>query len=280
MLDAGRDLAMEAGAALTIEHLRLEQVIQRARVPRSSAYRVWPYKEDYIDDLMSYLAGAGSWFSDRPLLSPETFTTVARVLQDNHALLASPEGRRSLLLEVVRVTSAGNYQALSESRPWRLHMALVATLGSTRSGAARARIATSLESAQARSRDSMVALFGFLATRIGLRLRDPERTVEHLQLAGGLLVQSLALRNAQVRAAIGDPAQDLAQGPPADVAAAVHVDGLLNAPLPGPGLHGETAPWTLAAFAYLGIIDVFVELDPDFVPAAPLEAPGSPAGHA
>ncbi|HXC84078.1 MAG TPA: TetR/AcrR family transcriptional regulator, partial [Trebonia sp.] len=55
MLDAGRELAIDAGAALTIEHLRLEEVIQRARVPRSSAYRMWPYKDEYIDDLLSYL---------------------------------------------------------------------------------------------------------------------------------------------------------------------------------------------------------------------------------
>src|SRR6516164_7519707 len=56
MLDAGRELALEAGAALTIEHLRLEEVIQRARVPRSSVYRLWPYREDYTDDLLCYLA--------------------------------------------------------------------------------------------------------------------------------------------------------------------------------------------------------------------------------
>jgi hypothetical protein len=264
MLDAGRDLALEAGAALTIEQLRLEQVIQRARVPRSSAYRVWAYKEDYIDDLLSYLAGAGSWFSDRPVLAPETLGAVQQILADNCALLASAEGRRALLLEVVRVTSAANYHMLSGSGPWRLHMALVATLGSTRSGAARTRIAAALEDAQAVSRDSIVAMFGFLAERIGLRMRDPARTVEHLQLAGGLLVQALALRNTQVQAAAG--------GPGDAAPAALHVDGLLNAPLPGPGLHGETAPWTLAAFAYLGVLDAFAELDPDFVPSAPAEA--------
>ena len=31
MLEAGRDLAIESGAALTIEHLRVEEIIQRAR---------------------------------------------------------------------------------------------------------------------------------------------------------------------------------------------------------------------------------------------------------
>jgi AcrR family transcriptional regulator len=253
MLDAGRELAIEAGAALTIEHLRLEEVIQRARVPRSSVYRLWAYRDEYIDDLLCYLAGAGSLFGDRPVFDPETFSVAGQVLTGNRHLLATTDGRRALLREVVRVTATRNYQALSESAPWRLHMALIATLGSTRSGEARKLIAAALEEAQLRSRESMVALFGYLMTEIGLRLRDPAWTADHLQLTGGLLVQSLALRNLQVRAADG-----------AHEAAAV--DALLNAPLPGPGLDGQAAEWTLVSHAYLGLVDAFVELDPDFTP--------------
>jgi AcrR family transcriptional regulator len=255
MLDAGRELAVEAGAALTIEHLRLEEVIQRARVPRSSVYRLWSYREEYIDDLLRYLAGAGSAFSNRPVFDPETRTATTRLLADNRHLLGTADGRRALMREVVRITTTSNYEALTESVQWRLHMALVATLGSTRTGEARGQIATALEQAQQRSRDSMVALFGYVAAEIGLRLRDPSWSAAHLQLAGGLLVQSLALRNLQVQAADGSPA-------------AATVDALLNAPLPGPGLTAEPAQWTLVGFAYLGLFEAFVELDPDFTPPA------------
>lgn len=256
MLEAGRELAIEAGAALTIEHLRVEEIIQRARVPRSSAYRMWPYREEYIDDLLCYLAGAGNWFNDRPIFDPETFTVLKQVVEDNRRLIGSPEGRRALLLEIVRLTVAQNYGALTESGTWRLHMALSATLGSTRSGEARQKIAAALEQSQRVSRDSLVAVFGFLAAELGLRMRDPAATIEHMQLAGGLLVQSVALRNVQVRAAAdGD-----------DSGEAALVDTLLNAPLPGPGLDGQPAEWTLAAFAYMGVVDAFIELDPDFTP--------------
>jgi len=55
------------------------------------------------------------------------------------------------------------------------------------------------------------------------------------------------------------------------------VNGLLNTPVPGPGLDGKPAKWTLAAFAYLGVLDSFLELDPDFVP--PGSAPGQPGGR-
>jgi hypothetical protein len=132
-------------------------------------------------------------------------------------------------------------------------MALVATLGSTRTGEARRLIAAALEEAQQRSRESLVAVFEYVAGEIGMRLRDPAWSAAHLQLTGGLLVQSLALRNLQLQAADG--------APEAAVAGA-----LLNAPIPGPGLTGEPADWTLVAHAYLGLVEAFVELDPDWVP--------------
>ena len=90
MLDAGRELAIEAGAALTIEHLRLEEVIQRARVPRSSVYRLWAYRDEYIDDLLCHLAGAGSLFGDRTVFDPETFSVASRTRQYSLSSLASP----------------------------------------------------------------------------------------------------------------------------------------------------------------------------------------------
>jgi AcrR family transcriptional regulator len=258
MLDAGRDLALEAGAALTIEHLRLEEVIQRARVPRSSVYRLWSFREEYIDDLLCYLAGPGSLFNDRTVFDPDTFAVANEVLDGNRHLLATQEGRRALLREVVRVAVTRNYQALTESVPWRLHMALIATLGSTRSGEARRLIAAALEEAQQQSRESMVFLFEYLAAEIGMRLRDPAWSASHLMLAGGMLVQALALRNLQAQAADGTPQQTV-------------VDALLNAPLPGPGLAGPAGPpanWTLVAYAYMGLVEGFVELDPDWVPPA------------
>src|ERR1700761_6313789 len=205
MLEAGRDLAIESGAALTIEHLRVEEVIHRARVPRSSVYRMWPYREEYIDDLLCYLAGDGSFFSDRPVSDPDTPSVAAKIVGANLALLATPEGRRSLLCEVVRVTAEHNYEELTGSAKWRLHMALVATLGSTRSGEARKRIAVELEDSQRRSREWLVALLAQLQGVLGLRLRDPAHTLDHVALAGGLVVQSLALRNVQVQAAAGAP---------------------------------------------------------------------------
>jgi AcrR family transcriptional regulator len=270
MLDAGRDMALETGAALTIEHLLLEEVIQRARVPRSSVYRLWPHREDYVDELLCYLAGPGSWFSDRPVLDPETFTMVKQVLDENDALLATPEGRLAMLREVVRITAQRNYEALTSSAPWRLHMALVATLGSTRSGEASQQIAAALEDAQRVTRESMVALLGYIMERLGLRLRDPAYTLDHVQMAGGLLIMSLAMRNVQVQTAIGEPGggrrSETSHRNTGTLAVAAHVNEVLNAPIPGPGLDGQPTQWSLVGLAYLAQIEAFIEPDPAFVP--------------
>jgi AcrR family transcriptional regulator len=260
MLDAGRELAVEAGAALTIEHLRLEEVIQRARVPRSSVYRLWPYKEDFIDDLLVFLAGPGSWFTGGTF-DPRTFAIVQETIEGNKDRLATPEGRWAVLREATRLGAARNYKAFSESQTWRLHMALLATLGSTRSGEARRKIAAALEDGQTRSRDSLVGLYSYLKAALGLRERDPARTVEHMVLAGGIMIQSFGLRNIQVQAASGDPVAD-------------SVNELLNMPLPGPGLDGTPTPWTLAAFSYMALMEAFLEPDPDWTP--PDDAPATP----
>jgi len=162
-----------------------------------------PYKEDYIDDLLGYLAGAGS-LVQRPA-GPGARDVRGGQADPRRQQRAAghPEGRRALLLEVVRVTSAANYQMLSDNEPWRLHMALVATLGSTAQGrgAHEDRRGPGGRAGDVAGLDGGDVRLPGNADR--LRMRDPARTVEHLQLAGGLLVQALALRNTQVRAATG-----------------------------------------------------------------------------
>jgi AcrR family transcriptional regulator len=252
MLEAGRDVALESGAALAIEDLRLEDVIQRARVPRSSVYRLWRFKEDFADDLLCYLAGPGYFASD-DLFDPETFDVVKKTIADNRDMLATIEGRRAVMCEATRRAVGRNFAAFADNRTWRLHMALMATVGSTRKGDVQQRIAAELEKAQTRSRTAIVDLFGYLKDVLGLQLRDPARTIDHFALAGGMLVQGLALRNVLTAGAKDNPSAEI-------------TGQLLNTTVPGPGLNGEAAEWTLAAVAYQGLIDAFMELDPDFRP--------------
>src|SRR5689334_2495490 len=57
MFDAARRMVYESGVQISLEELSFEEVIQAAGVSRSSAYRIWPYKGDFVQELLCHLAG-------------------------------------------------------------------------------------------------------------------------------------------------------------------------------------------------------------------------------
>jgi hypothetical protein len=108
----------------------------------------------------------------------------------------------------------------------------------------------------------MVGLFEAVRVTFGLRLRDPEGTLDHLATAGSGLIQWLALRNVLVLAAAGETERTMETV----MSDTVRSNDVLNTPVPGPGLNGTTAEWTLAAISYLGLVDAFCEPDPGYDP--------------
>jgi hypothetical protein len=140
----------------------------------------------------------------------------------------------------------------------------------------RPEIARALDEAETASRRSVIVLFRDLVMPVlGLRLRDPGAGLDHLVMAGGVLIQGMALRQILAEAASGEQAgpddqagpDEQARGPDAGAAAgdpALTSAQLLDTPLPGPGLDGQPAAWTLVALSYLGLVDMFVEPDPGY----------------
>jgi AcrR family transcriptional regulator len=283
MLDTAVDMALEAGVGIGLESISVEEVIQNARVPRSSVYRIWPVKEMFIDDLLCYMAGRETYFSGQQVFDPQTFEVVARVIAENRSLLATAAGRRAVLCEGVRLGVRRNAQALRENPLARIHTALIATVSSTGSSNVRPEIARALDDAEAVSRRSIVGLFRDVVLPVlGLRLRNPAATLDHMAVAGSVLIQGLALRQILAAAVSSAPASGRQPGAPArdgrapqqaaagprgaDDAEGWSSAGLLDSPVPGPGLDGNPAPWSLVALTYLGLIDTFLEPDPDYRP--------------
>jgi AcrR family transcriptional regulator len=278
MLETAVAMAVEAGIGIGLESMSVEEVIQNARVPRSSVYRIWPVKEMFLDDLLRYMAGRETYFGGQDVFDPGTFKIVAGVIEENRWRLATPEGRRAVLCEGVRLGVRRNALALRESALARMHTALIATVSSTGSSKIRPDIARALDDAEAASRRSIVTLFrNLILPTLGLRLRDPGATLDHLVMAGGVLIQGLALREILAEAVSGDqagaPEPPAAESPVAESRAAESAGPateagpttvrLLDRPVPGPGLDGQPAEWSLVALAYLGLIDTFLEPDPD-----------------
>lgn len=257
MLQAAADVVLDSGLDVSLEALSLEDLIQLARVPRSSVYRQWPYKDAFIDDLLCHLAGPDGLLGSQGVFDQQTVDAVRGTIAANEQLLRTGQGRRALLCEIVRLGAGQNFRAHLGAR-MRMRTALMAAVGSSKNMHARGAIAAAIQAASARSRDNIIELLQYVMNTLGLRLRQPGMTVAQLQAAGAALIQGLALRHDVAAAAAGQQNGTGPQGGPPDQIA--------SEPVPGPGLDGKTAEWTLAAIAYLGIVDAFLEPDPAFKP--------------
>jgi AcrR family transcriptional regulator len=248
MLATARDLAMEGEVALSLVDLSMEEVMQRARVPRSSVYRIWPYKEEFVDELLCYLAGPEGYFVGRDVFDPATFDEVRKTIAEHDDLLGTEEGRRAVLCEVVRRGVGRNFEAFHESQAARINLALTGAVGSMHESSVRASIAAALEKAEAASRTTITELIEYVMSTLGLRLRHSAPALGQLVTAGSALIRGLAQRRVVAESAIGDEQRYL--GPLVSMA--------------GPSIDGQAATWNLASVAYLGLVDSFLEPDPDF----------------
>ena len=260
MLEAGRNWAGEAGVGVSLEEISMEDVIQDAGVPRSSVYRLWRYKSEFAAELLIYLVGPGGYLSGRSVFDPDTFDVARKTMAEHAHLLRTEDGRRRVLCEVVRLAVSRNFEHMLEDQNWRVHLAMLATLNSIRDSKARATVAAALEEGEARSRENIVGLIEEVMATVGLRLRDPASSVEHLVIAGVSLLQNLAVRRALT-------ADSIAVSPAGGSLPAKVSGDLISEPLPGPaGVTDGSTRWTLPALAYLSLVDAFAELDPDFRP--------------
>jgi hypothetical protein len=154
-----------------------------------------------------------------------------------------------------------NFEHMLEDQNWRVHLAMLATLNSIRDGQARSTVAAALEEGEAQARDAIVVLIEEVMATVGLRLRDPASSLEHLVIAGVSLLQNLAVRRSLTADSIcpGSERRSL----PAKVSGDLIAD-----PLPGPaGVREGSTRWSLPALAYLSLVDAFAELDPGFQPS-------------
>lgn len=239
MLRAGVTMVQEAGLTVSLAHLRYEEVIVRADVPRSAGYRAWPTKEEYFDDLLRELAGAawgGTAAFDEGAVAQAVMT-----LNERSDLLATPEGRRIAWMVAARESAEENLRRLTGKTQWRTYVTMVATILSLPEGRLRSEVQAILQDSEKRFLEQMAGLYAGLGQQVGFRLR-PE-TGNDFTLIGALgaaLVEGLGLRM---------------------VLSPDRVTNTFRAESFGPG-----APdvWTPVSFALVAIIDSLIEPDPDF----------------
>ncbi len=169
MLDAAIAMVNQTGLTVSLDHLSFEDVIRDARVSRSTVYRRWPYKDLFFSDLLVELARA----STPAAVSSEVASAplLRAVVLEHRDWLGSADGRRDLLLELMRQGSHHDFEMMHGSAEWRTYLALHATFLSVADDALR----DELEAALARSERDFIgriaASWQLLTGLFGYRLR-------------------------------------------------------------------------------------------------------------
>lgn len=255
MFLAAKEIIRAQGVTISLEEVRLDDVVHQAGVPRSSAYRLWPYKGDFVNDLLMNFAGP-NWMGTAGF-DQETLLLATDVILTHWDRLTTDGGRRAVVLEAIRLAVARNINGLAESIDWEVYIALVATGRGSSNDETRQELVAELERAETSLIERMTAFYSTMSETLGFRLRTPDITFRHLAAAGASVVEGLALRKLLVEANSKN-GQQSGDG--------WSLPDLLDTPLPGPSIDGGSADWTLAAWAFHGVFDSVTEPIPDWEP--------------
>ena len=244
---AARELVYAQGVVISLEDLSFEEVIQKANVARSSAYRLFPYKGDFVEALLCDLAGPG--WAGTAAFDEATIDRAKQIVLENAERLADKGGRRQVLMQTVRECAAMNFEAIVKSREWHIYVSLVATARATGGDPGRLRIVAALEHSEMTFIDRMAAFYDDMMSALGLRFKSSDYTARHVAAAGASIVEGLALRRVLTLASRDAKVPDHGW----------KLDQLVMSELSPPADSEVSEPWSLAALAFLGVLDALVE---------------------
>ncbi len=254
MIDAGRQSVWNAGLTLDLNDSHFDDLIRNAAVPRSSVFRIWQTKADYLVDLFETLGGAsggagGSLFPDQ-VVKTEVFAGADKLIEKFEGDANTSEGRRALLEEAVR-TGVASYQAvIAAPSEWQTYAQMMISspmLTDLPDGLriADTHVQTERSTVIAQLAERYQAIF---ENAFGLKPRNPQVQYEHFVIAGASVVEGFAARLILAKAANQD----------ADTATPT-LENLAGQTVPFVGADGKERQWLPAAIAYLGVIDAYFE---------------------
>ncbi|GCE75794.1 TetR family transcriptional regulator [Cellulomonas biazotea] len=239
MLDAALDLLAADGVTVALDGLQLEDVIRKADVSRTSAYRRWPSREAFLEDVLLELA-QGAELTDVGVRVAAEATALLAARRD---VLATPQGRHEVFVELLRLSFQTDLDATLTSPQFRTYLALRAAFVGVPSDDLRASLAAALARSERRAVARGAVVLDGARRLLGLRLTGP--------LGAGpdgatTLARAIAATTTGfVVAALADP----------EVVGATR-------PL-APFGSSQESPWSVPALTLASLVLAHVEADPD-----------------
>jgi AcrR family transcriptional regulator len=173
MLDTALNSLSETGLRLSIDTISFEDVIRSSGVSRAAAFRLWPSKDLFTEELILEMAHR-ALHSD-PEGTVEGSDLIRGILVDRLEELATPEGQWALVMDLLWRVSAVDFGMTQQADPlWRTYMALHMMVDSMEPGELRTQITDAVDGAEEATADRLALVYGRFASLLGLRLRRPE----------------------------------------------------------------------------------------------------------
>lgn len=169
LLTAAQALVVERDVSTGLEHVPFEEVIRVSGVSRTSAYRCWPNREHFHGETLLQLARGTAL----PSATEAMIGMAANLIDERAAHLGDPQGRRALVVELLRVAIDADFVVMRDSAQWRTFLTLTTGHTGISNPELRRRIAEELIRVEQRSIDNRARAYADLTSAIGYRLRYP-----------------------------------------------------------------------------------------------------------
>jgi len=236
VLDVAEKLINQHGLTVGLGHLGFDEIIVEAGVSRTTAYRTWPRKERFLEDLLRRLSDVAS--PCYGVRDDETAELAFAVLREHVDQLHTAEGRRMLLVEILRFTAEHGFADIYFSPGWRTFLALIATLRSLGNEELASELRGRMQAIEATAAEKAAVSYSQAMALLGYRPRS--LSVEQLTHLGAAATEG-AMLLADVRPALAEP---LGKADPFST--------------------GMLADWSLVSITYVSAMLGVLEPDPDY----------------
>lgn len=223
------------GLTLGVDARQIAHFTAEAGVTSKQFAKVWATPDAFLTDLFCELANQAQ--IDRA--DTETLLTTWQYISMRSDDLRSAEGRRSVLIDVIRTAAEYNFSVVTASNRWRTYAALSTTIMSWPEGESRTRVIDALRASELSFVETMESFYRNVLPTLGFHLK-PEfhNDYQPFVIAAASVIEGLGIVRATVPA-------------------------LVEAHFTFPSATGPET-WSVAALAFIGVLDAFVEADPEF----------------
>jgi hypothetical protein len=214
----------------------IEKLSAGAHITTGQFGQIWPTHDAFFADLFCELANQAQ--IDRA--DTETLLSTWQYLSMRTSDLETIDGRRRVLIDVIRTSAEYNFEAVTASSKWRTYAALSTTIVSWPEGEARTRVIDALRASEISFVGTMENFYRNVLPTIGYRLKPAfHDDYQPFVVAAASVIEGLGI----VRSTVP-----------------VLVTARFDLPV-----ENGTQAWSVASLAFMGVVEAFIEPDPDFV---------------